>query len=134
MPIRVYWEDEKQALVRYDFEGRWTWDELYTAYYQAIAMENSVSHRVDIILDMRKSGFIPANALLHMKNFSDKQPPNVGLSIFVTPNAFVSALYSTAIRFYAKIGFYFRLVKTLDQAYTMIEDAHRELAEKNTIA
>lgn len=130
MPIRVYWEDTDQTIVRYDFEGRWTWDELYTAYYQAIAMENSVIQRVDIILDMRSSAFIPANALLHMKNFSEKQPPNVGLSIFVTTNAFVTSLYSTAIRFYAKIAFYFRLVKTLDQAHTMIIDTHRARDEK----
>lgn len=129
MPIRVYWEDAEQTIVRYDFEGRWTWDELYVAYYQAIAMENSVTHRVDIILDMRTSSFIPANALLHMKNFSEKQPPNVGLSIFVTTNAFIISLYNTAIKFYAKIAFYFRLVKTLDQAHTMIADTRRAIVE-----
>ena len=130
MPIRVYWEDTDQTIVRYDFEGKWMWDELYTAYYEAIAMETSVSYRVDIILDMRNSGAIPTNALLHMKNFSEKQPPNVGLSIFVTSNAFVTALYNTAIKFYAKIAFYFRLVKTLDQAHAMITDVRRALAEK----
>ena len=96
MPIRVYWVDTEQTILRYDFEGRWTWDEFYPAYYEAIAMENAVSHRVDIILDMRTSHMIPANALLHMKNFSEKQPPNVGLSVFVTSNAFVIALYNTA--------------------------------------
>ena len=131
MPIHVYWEDANQTIVRYDFEGRWTWDELYTAYYQAIAMENSVTQRVDIILDMRTSAFIPANALLHMKNLSEKQPPNVGLSVFVTTNAFVTSLYNTAIKFYAKIAFYFRLVKTLDQAHTMIADTRRTLSEKS---
>ena len=130
MPIRVYWEDADQTIVRYDFEGRWTWDELYAAYYEAIAMEHSVAQRVDIILDMRTSGIIPANALLHMKNFSEKQPPNVGISIFVTSNAFVTSLYNTAIKFYAKIAFYFRLVKTLDQAHAMIVDTRRALAEK----
>jgi len=130
LPIRVYWEDADQTIVRYDFEGKWTWDELYTAYYEAIAMETSVTQRVDIILDMRKSGAIPTNALLHMKNFSEKQPPNVGLSIFVTTNAFVTALYGTAIKFYAKIAFYFRLVKTLEQAHAMIADVRRALAEQ----
>lgn len=132
MPIRIYWEDSDQTIIRYVFEGRWTWDELYGVYYQAIEMENSVTQRVDIILDMRTSGFIPANALLHMKNFSEKQPPNVGISIFVTSNAFVAALYATAIKFYAKIAFYFRLVKTLDEAHAMIVST-RALTEKNTI-
>ncbi len=132
MPVRVYWEDTDQTIVRYDFEGRWTWDELFPAYYQAIAMENAMPHRVDVILDMRKSQMIPANALLHMKNFSEKQPPNVGLSIFVTSNAFIISLYNTAIKFYAKIAFYFRLVKTLDEAHAMIADARRMLVENGS--
>ena len=102
MPIRVYWDDPEKTIVRYDFEGNWTWDELYKVYYQAIAMETSVPYRVDIILDMRLSGRIPGNVLLHIKNFSEKQPPNVGLSIFVTTNAFITSLYHTATKFYAK--------------------------------
>ena len=60
-----------------------------------------------------------------MKNFSEKQPPNVGLSIFV------ASLYNTATKFYAKIAFYFRLAKTLDQAHTMIADARRAIAPES---
>ena len=59
MPVRVYWEDDSHTLVRYEFEGNWTWDELYPAYYQAIEMEKSVTHRVDVIMDMRQAGKDP---------------------------------------------------------------------------
>jgi hypothetical protein len=130
MSIRVYWENPQKTIVRYDFEGVWTWDELYAAYYEAIAMETSVTHRVDIILDLRYSGRIPGNVLLHIKNFSEKQPPNVGLSIFVTTNSFLTSLYNTAIKFYAKIAFYFRLTRTVDEAHDMIADVRHALAEK----
>lgn len=128
MPIRVYWEDETRTIVYYDFEGVWTWDELYTAFYQAIAMENSVCHRVDVILDMRQSGRLPANALLHVKNIADKQPPNIGLSVFVTNNAFVASLYTVAIKVYGKIAHYFRLAATLEEARDMIAAARQETA------
>jgi hypothetical protein len=120
MPVRVYWEDEPQTIVRYDFDGPWTWDDLYPAYYQAIQMERSVEYRVDVILDLRHSGRMPANVLLHIKNISEKQPPNLGLSVFVTTNTFMHSLYQTGIRFYNKIGYYFRMVKTLDEAHSMI--------------
>src|SRR5688500_12595515 len=101
MSVRAYWQDEGKTLVRYDFEGAWTWSELYAAYYEAIAMERSVEHRVDVILDMTTSGPIPANALLHLKNFSEKQPPNIGLSIIVTSSQFVRSLYQVGTKFYS---------------------------------
>jgi hypothetical protein len=131
MPIQVYWEDSEKTIVRYDFQGMWTWDDLYAVYYQAIAMETSVPHRVDIILDMLTSQRIPGNALLHLKNLSEKQPPNVGLSIFVTRNAFVISMYNMAIKVYGKIAYYFRLANTLDDAHSMIEAARRGVSEKD---
>jgi len=130
MPIQVYWEDADKTIVRYDFEGAWTWDELYAVYYKAIDMETSVPHRVDIILDMRYSHRIPGNALLHLKNLSEKQPPNVGLSIFVTTNTFLTSMYNMAIKVYGKIAYYFRLAPTLDAAHAMIAAARHE-AEQN---
>jgi hypothetical protein len=131
MPIQIYWEDTEKTIVRYDFQGAWTWDDLYAVYYQAIDMETSVPHRVDIILDMRTSQRIPGNALLHIKNIAEKQPPNVGLSIFVTTNAFITSMYNMAIKVYGKIAYYFRLVSTLDDAHAMIENARRPAAEKD---
>ena len=121
MSVRVYWEDEGRTIVRYDFDGLWSWDELYTAYYEAIAMETSVEHRVDVILDLRRSGRVPGNALLHVKNFSDRQPVNIGLSVFVTSNSFLVSLYNVGVKFYSKIGHYFRVAPTIEAAHAMIE-------------
>jgi hypothetical protein len=120
MSVRVYWEDQSKTIVRYDFAGAWTWNELYAAYYEAIAMERSVAHRVDVILDLRASGPIPANALLHLKNFSEKQPPNIGLSFFVTSNNFIRSLYQVGTKFYGKIAHYFRVAATLEEASAAI--------------
>lgn len=131
MPIHVYWEDTEKTIVRYDFQGVWTWDDLYAVYDQAIDMETSVPHRVDIILDMCSGSRIPTNALLHIKNLSEKQPPNVGLSIFVTSNAFVASMYNIATKVHGKIAHYFRLVNTLDDAHAMIQSARRAAAEKD---
>lgn len=131
MPIQVYWEDTEKTIVRYDFQGAWNWDDLYEVYYQAIDMETSVPYRVDIVLDMRASHRIPGNALLHIKNISEKQPPNVGLSVFVTTNAFITSMYNMAIKVYGKIAFYFRLVKTPEEAHAIITSARRAAAEKN---
>lgn len=132
MTIRVYWEDETKTIVRYDFEGKWTWNELYPVYYEAIAMENSVPHRVDVILDLTRSGTLPANSLLHVKNISEKQPPNIGLSVIVTTNRFVLSLYSVGVKFYGKIGYYFRVVSTLEEAHAMIAEARQKVNDAHS--
>src|SRR5574337_711770 len=122
MPVSADWYDSKQEIVLYVFEGRWTWDELYATYNKAIAMEKSVPHRVDVLLDMLNSKAVPANALLHVKNISNKQPDNLGLTVIVTPNAFVRALYNAGAQFYKGIAHYFRVVPTMEEALQMIAD------------
>ena len=122
MSISVRWHDDKKEIVLYGFEGVWTWDELYRTFNEALVMETSLSYRVDVIVDMRLSKSIPANALLHVKNITDKQPDNLGLSIIVTPNVFVRALYNAGSQFYKGIGHYFRVVPTVDEAFRVIAE------------
>jgi hypothetical protein len=122
MTVTARWFDDKKELVLYTFEGKWTWDELYPVYREAIAMEKSVSQRVDVVLDMLKSTSVPANALMHVKNFSDKQPENLGLTVVVTSSGFVHALYDAGIKFYKGIAHYFRVVSTMDDAFRMISE------------
>ncbi len=120
MPVTSGWHTPSKDIVMYVFEGRWTWDELYSAYNQAIEMEKSVPQRVDVVLDMLKSKAVPPNALLHVKNISNKQPDNIGLTIVVTPNGFVRALYNAGVQFYKGIAHYFRVVPTVESAMDMI--------------
>ena len=129
--VNVYWVDEAKTIVRYDFDGKWTWDDLYPAYNKAIEMETSVTHRVDVILDMTNSKTLPANVLMHMKNISDKQPENIGLSIFVSDSRFINSMYKVGTRFYSKIEYYFRVAPTIEDAMTMIEDARQQSVPKN---
>ena len=77
---------------------------------------------------MRQSRRIPGNILMHVKNISDKQPPNIGLSVIVTNSAFLASLYKIGVQFYAKIGHYFFLTTSLDEAHQMIAKA-RESAQ-----
>ena len=122
MSVTVDWYDANHEIVLYVFEGRWTWDELYTAYNQAITMEKNAPHRVDVLLDLLNSKAVPANALLHVKNISNKQPDNLGLTVIVTPNTFVRALYNAGTQFYKGIAHYFRVVPTMEEGLRMIRE------------
>ncbi|MFN8375086.1 MAG: hypothetical protein U0694_19695 [Anaerolineae bacterium] len=126
MSVRVLWDNEQKTIVRYVVEGKWTWEEMYPAYNQAIEMEKAQPHRVHVILDMRKAIGVPANVMMHMKNISDKQPANIGLSVFVTNSSFIHSLYQIGIKFYNKIEYYFRVAETLETAYSMIAEAETQ--------
>jgi hypothetical protein len=123
MAVQVCWDDDQKTIVRYDFDARWTWDDFYEAYYQAIDMQASVTHRVDAIFDMQQTRRLPDNALLHLRNLSEKQPANMGYTVIVSSNSFILSLYTLAIQNHAKIAHYFRLVHKLEQAYSLISHA-----------
>jgi hypothetical protein len=126
MPVQVRWYDEAQTIVLYEIQGNWTWDELYPEYTRAIQMEKSVPHRVDVLIDMRRSGRLPLNVLTHMKRFSDHQPYNIGLSIVITESQFVRALYQAGCKFYSGIGRYFAVAPSPEEALAMIAAARSE--------
>jgi hypothetical protein len=121
MAVQATWDNDEKTIVRYDFDAKWTWDDFYEAYYQAVDMQNSVLHRVDVILDMSQTRRLPDSALLHLRNLSEKQPPNIGKSILVSKNSFIISLYTLAMKNHAKIAYYFRLAGTLIDAHTLIE-------------
>lgn len=131
MSVQVFWDNPEKTVVRYDFEGRWTWDEFYPAYKQAIEMELSVAHRVDVIVNLEQARLFPDNMLSHLKVISDKQPPNIGVSVLVTRNGFVHSMYNVGVKFYGKIRHYFRTADTLQEAYEIIAEM-RQAAEDTT--
>lgn len=123
MSVQIVWDNSEKTIIRFIFEGKWTWEEFYPAHYKAIDMVKSVPYRVNVIVDMRKGVSTPANVLMHIKNISDKQPPNVGLSVIVTTSSFIHSLYQIGVKFYHKIGYYFSVADNLEAAYVKISQA-----------
>jgi hypothetical protein len=128
MPVSAYWLNDEQTIVQYDFEGRWTWDEFYPEYQKALKMERSVTHRVDVLMDFRRSKSVPPSALTHMRKITDNQPDNIGLSVFVTTNPFFNVMYTAGVRFYPKMQDYFVIVETIEEAYEIIQAARKQVS------
>ena len=121
MPVRIFWLDESEKdVLQYEFTGKWTWDEFFPVFEEALALESSQPHRVDVILDFQQSSNIPPNALTHIKSITDKQPDNIGLSIFVTSNRFFQVMHDMAVRIYPATKQYFVIVKTMQDAHDTI--------------
>jgi hypothetical protein len=125
MAVRVRWFNDAQTILVYEFEGNWTWDEFYPAYQRVLEMTRDIPHRIDVLLDLRRAGRLPLNLLTHVRNISDKQTSNAGLSVIVTNSQFIRAMYQTGCKFYNRIQHYFGVANSIEEALTLFEAARQ---------
>ncbi len=125
--VAAHWDDDEKTIIRMIFEGRWTWDDFYAADRQVIDMEKEGGARIDIIVDLLSSGPLPQNTLLHVKNIADRQSDKMGLNVLVTTSPLIRNLYGVGAKFYEKIGQYFIVVPTIEDARLAITEARRKI-------
>ncbi|GAB4513621.1 MAG: hypothetical protein OHK0046_14560 [Anaerolineae bacterium] len=123
MAVMLYWDDDEQTILRFDFEANWTWEDYYRVHPQAREMALSKDHTVYKLVDIQRSTNAPPNALTHLRNLADKQEPNAGITIFVTRNRFLRVLYQTGMALKGNFAKYYRVASTIEEAYDMIADA-----------
>jgi len=123
--ITVSWLDDKQStvLVTYNVEG-WSWQDLLQAFKQQRALIESVDQPViDIIVDVRKSNFMPkAHSLLGVvKNVSVQRHPRQGKTIVVGANMFILSL-ANAMNRLIKSQMDFLFVPTMEDAHKLLDE------------
>lgn len=121
MTVTVRWLDEQQTIVLYELSEDWTWSELYPAFEQALDMEHSVQHRVDVILELPPLLGIPPNAVSNIINIAQKQPANLRLSVFLTRRGYIKALLNVAAHLSPTVHDFYRFAETVDDAVALIE-------------
>ena len=132
MPISFAWADEHHTTVQYTFDGAWTWDDWYAVYAAGMALETSVDHRVDIILDLRQSGRMPANILAHLKKIITMRPSGQGVYVVVTPAPTIKTLFNIGCRFDSQFKQLYRLVDTPNQARRLIAESRLDAMKTPT--
>jgi hypothetical protein len=126
MPVNICWFNENQTILVYEFTGNWTWNEFYPQYQQVMEMTRDIPHRIDVLLDMRRAGRLPLNILTHVRNISDRQTANAGLSVIVTNSQFIRAMYQAGCKFYGGIQHYFGVATSIEEAIAMFEEARQQ--------
>lgn len=116
MSVRMFWEDEREDILRYEVEGEWTWNELYMLYNQA---EVNVE-RVDVIAHFSADSRIPADMMLHLSTIASMQEPNVGLCVIVTRNDMLRRMVNTAAKLYPHTRQIYRTAISISEAQAII--------------
>ncbi len=123
MPVQIVWDDEEKTMLRHIYQGEWTWQEFDVAVATAYTWIESVPHRVHIIVDLRQTGPLPANVLLHIRGLADRAHPRIGKTIIVGTNAFLQRLYDVFTSVYAIPHNHVILAPTLEEAHRQLSNA-----------
>ena len=67
MSVHIEWDNEERTTLLWSFLGRWTWGEFDETVKIMTAMANSVTHQVDLIIDVRQMSILPPDIVTHVK-------------------------------------------------------------------
>src|SRR5689334_16940942 len=115
MPIKVQWDNEDKRVMRYTFEGRWTWDEYHAAIAEAFQLVKDLPYMVNILLDFTNSNLIPSNALSHFTSSMKTPPREFDVAVVVSKSGFIETLVALFRRISGKMGDKLVAVKTLEE-------------------
>lgn len=120
MAISVLWDDENETIIRSESGGHWTWEEYHEAVEQVVILANSVSHRVDLIINALPGAAAPSGSSMpHYQRAQRIMPKNVRLNIIVNTNTFGRMIINTFTRL-NKGGLKVVAAGTLEEARTVI--------------
>ncbi len=126
MPIQVAWDNDEQTVIRYDFQGSWSWSDYSQAVEEADRMMLSVDHTVDAIANLQHSRGLPTGAIHHVRRTITKAPPQLGVIVIAHPSLFVQAMTTAFNRVYPHLGERILLADTLDEARALIARRRRK--------
>src|SRR5690349_8927387 len=78
MAVTAKWDNPEQNRILISFDRPWTWAEFDAANAGMDKLFRSVSHRVDLILDITNGGLPPGNAMQRFKQVSENRHLNLG--------------------------------------------------------
>jgi hypothetical protein len=116
MPIKVSWDNPEKTIVRYQFIGKWDGSDFEVAIEQAFTMTESVSHKVYVIMDMRKGKRAPDGLMLILKRKLAVLPYNRGMIAIADADKAMQTAVKMLMRINHKYNKRIVMVKDLAEA------------------
>jgi hypothetical protein len=128
MTIRVNWHNDSKTIIQFAQGAVWTWEEFDEAVDRTVALMNTVSHRVDVIVDMTANPMPPdMHALGRIQRAQHMQPRNFGQVIVVSQDPFMARVGGVFIRVFAWLGSIPQSARSYGEAERLLERARSEL-------
>lgn len=131
MGITVGWGETDQKFLLVTFEKPWDWNDFQAAVKQTVVLAGSISHKTDLVLDIRSAGFPPEGALRRFRNVSEIEHPNIDRVIYIAPRLlaqFVKSLSTLmATAFFGHRAPEFVFVSTFEEARALVDQQSQPL-------
>ena len=98
MGITVTWDNAMNTVLRWEFNGWWSWYDFSVTQKQSNDMMASVPHTVHAISDMSNTRFIPPNALIEFGRAVKDVPENKGIIVLVNCSFLLETMAKTYMR------------------------------------
>ena len=116
MGIRVAWANEERAVMFWQFDAFWTWEDWQTATDTSVKLRyaSPSQPRVVVILNLHGTRVLPKNPLQHARRSLEKADPRDVMVL--VGSTFLRFLASTFRELYPTLGKRFYIVASLDEA------------------
>jgi hypothetical protein len=114
--ITLTWADSEKNLLIWEFGQRWSATDFMTACQTSKQMKSSVTHSVDVVMDLSKSQFYPMNLMSLMRTAMRTRCHNTGKVMLVSESNLWSRLYQHVKKIYPKDVVQVEFVSSLTMA------------------
>lgn len=83
MSVTADWYDSEKTIILMVFQGRWTEQEYQKTYTKIITMMDSVKHKINFMVDMRKTDYLTPAWFRLLTKAARYNHPNMGVAIYV---------------------------------------------------
>ena len=92
MGLQVFWEDETRQIIRQVYEMTWTWEEYLAAFEKIRELASEVDYPIGMVSELDNIKNVPPNAILYGARGIRSLPPNLALTVMVTPSSLAHSL------------------------------------------
>jgi hypothetical protein len=71
MGIELYWDNEERTIMLLEFEGRWTWDDLFDTLAKAKKVSAKAAYEIGAIVNISGGVRFPGGSLLNAQSFEN---------------------------------------------------------------
>ncbi len=122
--VNVSWDDADRTILRVDFFGDWTWDEMRVAVAKVTRMCEEVGYDVNVIGDLTYAGRLPSPFLSQLRRVIENHPSGIDLTVVAGMSDVVQIFWKILMQTYGRLvsDNRFLVVKTVPNARALIAE------------
>ena len=118
--------NQEDRIFVYKFQGKWTWNELYTARQAEKNIMQGNDSRFDVILDFTEAIGLPGSEFNNVKYMTEGADENVVLITVVGANTFMQRIYDITSKIFPQVANRYLFVTDFEAAIKEIEVSRAE--------